>query len=850
MYFQVAVNIPTLSGLFDYHVPAELEGSVQPGSLVVVPFGRQTVQGVVVRPVDVPQVLATKPIQAVLDPLPVLTPALLQLALDLSEQVLAPLALCIDLMLPPGLSVQADTLYHATGFEGTFVQVEGAAPPILTPLQKKILALLEERGDLRGRQFESAFPYVNWKAAAQALVARGWLVSKPILPPPTVRPKVVRTVQLALPPAEAETRLAEISQPSTLERRRAILRFLEQEPWPVNVSWAYAAGGGNLADLQRLAEVGIVILGEGEAWRDPLDHIQENLQTPPDLTPEQQLAWDTVRGQIAEVNRPGTPPDVLPILLHGVTGSGKTEIYLRAVEETLKAGRQAVVLVPEISLTPQTVRRFIARFPGQVGLVHSRLSAGERYDTWRRARLGLLKVIVGPRSALFSPLPNLGLVVIDECHDQSYYQDDIAPSYSVIQAARMLASLAGALLMLGSATPDVSLAYRAKEEKWTIVRLPERIYAHRAAVAAHLEQLGQQLPQTNTSQVSASDTLRLPLPPVQLVDMRNELKEGNRSIFSRALQEAIKTTLAASQQAILFLNRRGMATYVFCRDCGHVLRCPRCDFPLTYHLDDGALICHTCNYRRLLPKKCPECGLLNIRQFGAGTEKVESDLHGLFPAARILRYDYETTRQKGAHDLLLSHFANHHADIMIGTQMVAKGLDLPLVTLVGIVLADVGLTLPDFNAGERAFQVLTQVAGRAGRSPLGGQVILQTFQPGHYAIQAASSHDYGSFYRKELAYRRRIGYPPFSRLARLEYRHAKEDEAEAAARRMASQLLAWMENGGFSATEMIGPVPCFFRKVAGLFRWQIVLRGPNVAAILRGRDLANWRIEIDPPSLL
>ena len=836
MYFQVAVNIPTLSGVFDYHVPEELAGQILPGCLVVVPFGKQIVQGVVVRQVEIPQVQQTRPIAALLDPLPVLTPPMLQLAFELADQCLAPLAACIDLMLPPGLSQQADTLYHATGFTG-------ASPVPLTPFQQKILALLKERGDLRGRQLEAAYRHVEWKEAVQAMVRKGWLVSRPVLPPPEVHPKMVRTAQLSLPPGAAEEKLAQISQASTHERRTAILRFLESEPWPVAVPWVYAASGGNLADLQKMAEAGIVALGESETWRDPLENIQIEQQAPPPLTAEQAAVWQALEANIHSL-ADGT--SVPPILLHGVTGSGKTEIYLRAVEETLKAGRQAIILVPEISLTPQTVRRFMGRFPGLVGLVHSRLSTGERYDTWRRARTGLLQVIVGPRSALFSPLPALGLIVVDECHDESYYQSEPQPAYHAVQATLSYARLTNSLVIFGSATPDISLMYRARRENWQILALPERIYAHRAVITAHLKQLGVAPIEMPGEGVTAT----LPLPQVSLVDMRNELKEGNRTIFSRKLQSALADTLAQNQQAILFLNRRGSATYIFCRDCGYVLRCPRCDFPLTFHADENALLCHTCNYRRLVPKKCPQCASVNIRQYGTGTEKVETDLLQLFPQARTLRYDYETTRPKGAHDLLLSHFYNHRADVLIGTQMLAKGLDLPLVTLAGIILADVGLNLPDYRAGERAFQVLTQVAGRAGRSPLGGQVVLQTFQPEHYAIQAAASHDYAGFYRQELAYRQRLGYPPFSHLARLEFRSASAEDAEAAARTLAAQVQAWIEQGGFSATDIIGPVPCYFTKLAGNFRWQLILRGPNVAAVLRGKPLGNWRIEIDPPSLL
>jgi primosomal protein N' (replication factor Y) len=822
--------------VFDYHVPPELSGQVQPGCLVVVPFGKQLVQGVVVREVEIPQVQQTRPISALVDPLPVLTPPLLSLAFDLAEQNLAPLAACIDLMLPPGLSQQADTLYHAIGFAGT-------SPIPLTPFQKKVMELFKERGDLRGRQLEAAFRHVEWKDGVQALVHKGWLVSRPVLPPPEVHPKMVRTAQLSLPPGAAEEKLAQISQASTLERRTAILRFLESEPWQVAVPWVYAASGGNLADLQKMAEAGIVALGESETWRDPLENIQVERASAPSLTADQANVWAALESDIHSLAEGGSVP---PVLLHGVTGSGKTEIYLRAVEETLKAGRQAIILVPEISLTPQTVRRFMGRFPGQVGLVHSKLSPGERYDTWRRARSGLLQVIVGPRSALFSPLPALGLVVVDECHDESYYQSEPQPAYHAIQATLTYARLTNSLVIFGSATPDISLMYRAHRENWQILSLPDRIYAHRAAIEAHLKQLGVD----PLEMPGEGDTAALPLPQVSLVDMRNELKEGNRTIFSRKLQSALAETMAKNQQAILFLNRRGSATYVFCRDCGYVLRCPNCDFPLTFHAEENALICHTCNYRRLLPKKCPECGSVNIRQYGTGTEKVETDLLQLFPQARTLRYDYETTRQKGAHDLLLSHFYNHHADVLIGTQMLAKGHDLPLVTLVGIILADVGLNLPDYRAGERAFQVLTQVAGRAGRSPLGGQVILQTFQPENYAIQAAASHDYANFYRQELAYRQSLGYPPFSHLARLEYRSPNAEEAQKASRAMAAQVQNWIESGSFTATDIIGPVPCYFTKMGGFFRWQIILRGPNVAAVLRGKPLGDWRVEIDPPSVL
>jgi primosomal protein N' (replication factor Y) len=336
--------------------------------------------------------------------------------------------------------------------------------------------------------------------------------------------------------------------------------------------------------------------------------------------------------------------------------------------------------------------------------------------------------------------------------------------------------------------------------------------------------------------------------------MRQELKDGNRSIFSQRLQNALEQVFADKQQAILFLNRRGSATFVFCRDCGYSLKCPRCETPLTYHQmaphPEPVLVCHYCNYQRKPPRACPSCRGNHIRQFGTGTERVESEILSMFPNLRTLRWDAETTRHKGAHETIMAQFSAHRADVLIGTQMLAKGLDLPLVTLVGVVLADVGLNLPDYRAAERTFQVLTQVAGRAGRSLLGGQVVLQTFQPDHYAIQAAASHDFRAFYQKEMEYRRRLGYPPYTQLVRLEYRHQYFNKAEMAAQSLASQIRQWIEAEDRRATQMIGPTPCFFSRIAGWYRWQIILRGPNPVSLLRGRQINDWRIEENPQNLL
>ncbi|HWQ05011.1 MAG TPA: primosomal protein N' [Longilinea sp.] len=838
-FVQVAVNVPLSGpGIFDYHLPDTLEGQVQPGCLVIVPFGRQTIQGLVLRLASESAVQETRPVQALVDERPALTGGQMELARWMAEETLSPLAACIDVMLPPGLSQHTDTLYTLNTAQQT--------PEIpLSALQTRLVDLLRQRGALRGRQVVSALPKVRWREAAEPLVRKGVITSQPVLLPPSVRPKKARTAWLTAEPevlADAMERVGKAGS-AALERRKAALRFLQTEPLPVDIAWVTASSGATLADLQSLAEKDLVALGETEVWRDPLEHISPVVQQAPDLTAGQRAVLDQL---LAVLRQAETSQPLLPFLLHGVTGSGKTEIYLQAVAEVLRQGRQAIILVPEISLTPQTVRRFLGRFPGQVGLVHSRLSPGERYDTWRRARAGQINVIVGPRSALFTPLPRLGLIVVDECHDDSYYQDDQPPVYHAVQAALAYARITNSGLLLGSATPEIGLYERARREHWNLLELPDRILAHRQLLAVQASQSGIALPELS----SEGEAAFLPLPPVQIVDMRQELKAGNRSIFSRVLKESLAQVLAAGQQAILFLNRRGSSTYVFCRECGAVLRCPRCDLPLTFHSESNDLQCHTCNYRRQMPARCPTCGSTSIRQFGTGTERVESEVQKEFPSARTLRWDAETTRQKGSHEILLSHFSRHQADILIGTQMLAKGLDLPLVTLVGVVLADVGLSLPDYRTPERAFQLLTQVAGRAGRSPLGGKVIFQSYQPDHYAIQFAARHDYQGFVKRELEERRKIGYPPYARLVRLEYRHRDSSEAEQEARRMAERLGQWIEQGSFTSTELIGPAPCFFARQNGLYRWQILLRGPHPARLLRGKNLGDWRVAVDPASLL
>ncbi|MEA3337257.1 MAG: primosomal protein N' [Chloroflexota bacterium] len=688
-------------------------------------------------------------------------------------------------------------------------------------------------------------------------------------------------VRLLLKPSNVPDRLIELRGG---EKYRRVMTALSSREEPVWIGWLYAEANADLAMLRVLDQAGLISLSEREIWRDPLAGKVFVADKPPPLTDDQAQVWRTIERAIrAREERepqeqkigeatldapgeqlPGTPAwtrggDDRAFLLHGVTGSGKTEIYLRAIDATLKAGRQAIILVPEIALTPQTVRRFAARFDEKVTVYHSGLSAGERYDVWRRCRSqsGGPDVVIGTRSALYLPMAHLGLIVLDEEHDPSFKETQRPPRYHARDAALQLGRLTGSTVILGSATPSLESYHAAQLGELTLLTLPRRIMGHALAIAEQQQRL--KLDDTifrplRTMQGVACYT---DLPPVQVVDLRQELRAGNRSIFSRALQQALDQTLQAGQQAILYLNRRGSATFVMCRDCGHVLTCDNCDVPLTYHESKTQstratqLLCHHCGKRELSPERCPSCGSRRIRYLGAGTRRIAELVETLWPQARTLRWDRDVTGRKGSHDAILDKFSQHEADVMVGTQMIAKGLDLPLVTLVGVISADVGLYLPDFRAAERSFQLLTQVAGRAGRSLLGGQVILQSYRPEHYVIQAARRHDYLDFVRQELGYRRELHYPPFRRLAKLVYSHKKQERARSEAEALARGLSFAIQEQNLAGIDLIGPAPCFFGRERQRYRWQILVRASDPVVFLRTVSIPQgWRVDVDPVSVL
>jgi primosomal protein N' (replication factor Y) len=459
--------------------------------------------------------------------------------------------------------------------------------------------------------------------------------------------------------------------------------------------------------------------------------------------------------------------------------------------------------------------------------------------------------VVGARSALFTPLPDVGLVILDEEHDDSYKQSPPIqpPYYHTRETAIQLMRITRGTVLLGSATPDAVTYFRAEQGDYQLLRLPDRVIAHREKIAEQARRLN--APSARYHPTDTSEAVSADLPAVEIVDMRQELHAGNRSIFSRALHTAIEEVLARGEQAILFLNRRGTATFVMCRDCGYIAVCPRCSSPLTYHSPNEALVCHYCGYTRDHIQTCPQCSSKRIKNFGQGTELIEAAVRETFSGAQTIRWDRDTATGRDAHEIILRQFSEGQANILVGTQMIAKGLDLPRVTLVGIISADTGLGLPDYRAGERTFQLLTQVAGRAGRGALGGHVVLQSYLPEHYAIQAAAHHDYETFYRQEIAYRREQFYPPFRRLARIEFRFPTANLAEYEAQRARQMLEQRITEGQFTATEIIGPTPCFFARRNNLFRWHLIVRSANPAALLAGLDVPEgWFVDIDPADML
>ncbi|MCS7206412.1 MAG: primosomal protein N' [Dehalococcoidia bacterium] len=795
----VAVDAPLAPGrCLTYSVPATLD--VQPGHALWVPLGARLAFGVAMEVLDSPPPFPTRPIAGLVDPEPLLPPPYLSLAQWLSETTLSPLMDAVALCLPPG---------YRRRVRRVFAPTQTPTPPKMPEEAHKVWNLLSAAHPFTTAQIQERLGRAGVRGLrwllAHGLVASAWCMERP-----RVRHKNIALLHLAS--TQPPTHTLSARQQALLEHLRA------HSPLPL----ASARKEFGASAVHGLLRRGLASVEYSPVVRDPLAGLTFAVHPRPSLTAEQQQAYMAV----AEALEGRSPRRVF--LLYGVTGSGKTEVYLRALEHCLALGKRAIYLVPEISLTPQLVERVGSRFPEGLGLLHSGLSLGQRFDTWWRARQGQVRLLLGARSAVFAPLPHLGLIVLDEEHDPSYKQDDLPPRYHTREVALQLARLTGAVVLMGSATPSVTSTYQAQRGDWGFLTLPYRIRTG-----------------------AGGEARPGPLPRVEVVDMREELKAGNKSIFSRALQTALEETLAKGLQAILFLNRRGAVPVVQCRECGETVRCPSCDFPFTlHHQPTPALVCHHCGRRRRVIEQCPACGSTRVRHLGIGVQRVASEVEARF-GVRPLRWDRDVAHRFQEHWDILARMERGESPILVGTQMVAKGLHLPRVALVGVILADVGLTLPDPFAGERVFQVLCQVAGRAGREEEPGRVIIQTYRPDHYALAAATRQDFLAFYTQEIARRQRWLDPPFRRLALLRFRHTNPQRAQREAYRLATVLREAKASQGLSQVDIVGPAPAYPPREKGHYRWHILVRAPDPVPILRDVPIPlGWSVDIDPVALM
>ena len=625
-----------------------------------------------------------------------------------------------------------------------------------------------------------------------------------------------RTLERLMSREELISLLGESRRKKQVAKERLLQELVSQDSIPYE--WVTGKLGVSGPTVNSLVRAGAVRVVSREQFRNPVK-IQDSAGQRKLLSAAQQAVSDAVLADI-DAGTPGT------YLLHGITGSGKTEVYLEIIENVVKRGRQAVVLIPEIALTYQTLLRFYRRFGDRVSVMNSTLSPGEKYDQCERAKRGEIDVIIGPRSALFTPFPDIGVIVMDEEHEGSY-KSEASPKYHAREAALEVARLHRAAVVLGSATPSLEAYYRARKGEYRIFTLKERLTG------------GQ-------------------LPSVSIVDLRQELKEGNRSIFSRRLQELLTDRISKGEQSILFLNRRGYAGFVSCRACGHVMKCPHCAVSLSEH-KGGRLLCHYCGYSEPKPAACPKCSSKYISGFRAGTQQIEDKLKEMFPGVRCLRMDGDTTKTRDSYQQILSAFANQEADVLIGTQMIVKGHDFPKVTLVGVLAADLSLSVNDYRAGERTFQLLTQAVGRAGRGELPGEAVIQTYQPEHYAVVHAAAQDYEGFYEEEILYRELLGYPPVSHMLAVQVFAKAEDGGRQLARRLAEAVRSVFCNreeshgiGGQgpagcmtdpAGIQLIGPAPAAIEKLNDIFRFVFYVKCPKYDTLIRIKDMAEEKLK-------
>jgi len=759
---KVIVDVPALSTnqTFDYLIPKQFEEIIEVGMRVLIPFGPRKITGFVVERTSESEFDKLKGIIDVLDLTPVLTKELLELGKWLSNQTL-----CL----------------YITAFQAMLPQV------LKAKYGKEIVRLTEETlpAELEFLFAENdSIPYEKiTNSTISYYQLRKSIENGDIVVHYLVKSQVTKKYRTMIEPA-LETHLLEearINLPKNAKRQVQILGYFVDSPVAIEQGKLFAELQINRGHVKTLIDKGLLQEQKVEEYRNPYDDDSFERTSPLPLLEEQKNAIQPIKETIANHEH-------AVFLLHGVTGSGKTEIYLQAIEDVIQKGEEAIVLVPEISLTPQMVTRFKGRFGAKVAVLHSALSNGERYDEWRRIHQKEVKVVVGARSAVFAPFENLGIIIIDEEHETTYKQED-QPRYHARDVAIQRGKTHQCPVVLGSATPTLESFARAKKDVYHLATLSKR---------------------TNDKS----------MPEVEVIDMRAELHAGNRTMFSRSLKQKIQERIEKGEQTVLLLNRRGYSTFVMCRDCGHVKECPHCDIALTFHKKSNQLKCHYCSKEEPMPQTCPACESELIRYFGTGTQRVEESLTAEIPGATIIRMDVDTTRRKGAHEKLLNQFSNQEANILLGTQMIAKGLDFPNVTLVGVLSADSMLHLPDFRSSEKTFQLLTQVSGRAGRHDLPGEVVVQTYTPEHYSIELASTYDFYKFYEQEMSTRRTFRYPPYVFLTLMTITHKNKNKAIETTQRIVQLLLQNVQKD----TVILGPTPSPISKIKDRYRYQCMIK--------------------------
>jgi primosomal protein N' (replication factor Y) len=783
---EVALPLPVHS-TFTYSVEGPPPA---PGTRVLVPFRREERVGWVIGPGAGKELARVRPVLDVLEEEPSLSAELLELTAWMASYYLAPLGMVLRTCLPSALSDSSrDFLTLVQPWDGSGTKRERAL----------LDALSKAGAPRRVRTLRKVLGMGSLWPEIRRLSSQGLIRHETVSPrEPPIRTQKVVGISTWLSDLAARDMAFQRAP-----RQREAYEFLESSGGNVELSHLLDRGGFSHSVVKGLEAKGLVSLEDQEVIRDPFREMASAPERKLTPTRDQASALAALIGSLDQANPP-------PTLLHGITGSGKTLVYIELIEEAVKNRDQgAIVLVPEISLTPQTVARFRARFGDEVAVLHSALSDGERFDAWRQLQRGEKRIAVGARSAVFAPVPRLGVLVVDEEHDGSYKQSD-GPRYHARDVAAVRASQTGALCVLGSATPSLESWQNAQTGKYRLLSLPDRVGGGA-------------------------------LPPVEVLDLRKLWKaqahgqassggkEGS-GILSPRLVEAIRRCLQRDEQVILLLNRRGYSSFVQCRECGHVWQCSQCSVSLTFHRVTGRLLCHHCRYEEPSPTRCVLCGSGDLSFRGLGTEQVERVVAETFPGARIARMDVDTTSGKWSHHEILGRFGRREVDILLGTQMIAKGLDFPTVTLVGVVNADVGIHLPDFRASERTFQLLSQVAGRTGRGELGGEVIVQTSLPDHYAVKAALDHDYEAFAQRELEERRTPSYPPHSRMANIIFSSPSAEEAAREAERGAGWLRAAIGKEG-EDLELVGPAPAPIERLHGRWRWHFLLRGPSVGVL-------------------